>query len=154
MREERGFTYGVRSNFECRRGAGPFSIGTSVQSDRIAEALEDIRHEISAFVTGRPPTQEELDDARRALIEGQPRHFETPAALVSRYASLLIHGLPADHETGFASRLLQIDRESLIDSARSLIHPDAMVIVVVADAAQVMEDLKRLDWVDPELIQD
>ncbi len=154
LREERGFTYGVRSNFECRRGAGPFSIGTSVQSDRVAEALEDIRHEVSAFVTGRPPTQDELDDARRALVEGQPRHFETPSSLVSRYASLLIHGLPADHETSFSDRLMQIDRDSLIDSARRLLHPDALVIVVVADAAQVMESLKRLDWVDPELIQE
>jgi zinc protease len=154
LREERGFTYGVRSSFECRRGAGPFSIGTSVQSDRIAEALEDIRHELAAFVTGRPPTQEELDDARRALIEGQPRHFETPSALVSRYASLLIHRLPVDQEAEFSHRLLQIDRESLIESARTLIHPDALVIVVVADAAQVMEGLRRLDWVDPELIQE
>ena len=65
LREERGFTYGVRSSFEARRGAGPFSIGTSVQSDRLAEALDDIRHELTAFVTGRPPTQDELDDARR-----------------------------------------------------------------------------------------
>jgi zinc protease len=154
LREERGFTYGVRSNFECRRGAGPFSIGTSVQSEKVAEALEDIRHELSAFVTGRPPTQDELDDARRALVEGQPRHFETPSSLVSRYASLLIHGLPADHEAGFADRLFQIDRESLIEAARTLLHPDALVIVVVADAAQVMESLKRLDWADPELIQE
>ena len=154
LREERGFTYGVRSSFECRRGAGPFSIGTSVQSDRLAEALEDIRHELTAFVTGRPPTQDELDDARRALVEGQPRHFETPSALVSRYANLLIHGLPADHEAGFANRLLQIDRDSVIHAARTLIHPDALVLVVVADAAQVMESLKRLDWAEPELIEE
>ncbi len=153
LREERAVTYGVRSQFECRRSAGPFSIGTSVQSDRIGQALEDIRHELAAFVTGRPPTQEELDDARRALVEGQPRHFETPSALVNRFASLLIHQLPADHEAGFTDRLMKIDRESLIQSARSLIHPDALVAVVVADAAQVLESLKQLDWADPELIE-
>ena len=154
LREERGFTYGVRSSFDCRRGAGPFSISTSVQGDRLAEALDDIHHELSAFVTGRPPTQDELDDARRSLIEGQPRHFETPSSLVSRYASLLIHGLPPDHEASFANRLRQIDRETLVEAARALLHPDALVIVVVADVAQSMESLRRLDWVNPELIQD
>jgi zinc protease len=154
LREQRGFTYGVRSQFECRRGAGPFSIGTSVQSDRLAEALDDIRLELEAIVTSRPPTQEELDDARRALIEGQPRHFETPSALVNRYASLLVHGLPADHEAGFTERLHRIERDALIDAARAHIHPGAMVFVVVADAAQVVESLKRLGWADLELIED
>ena len=154
LREERGVTYGVRSSFECRRGAGPFAISTSVQSDRLAEALDDIRHELTAFVTGRPPTQDELDNARRALVEGQPRQFETPSALVSRFANLLIHGLPADHEAGFTDRILQIDRDSVIHAARSLIHPDALVVVVVADAGQVMDNLKRLDWAEPELISD
>jgi predicted Zn-dependent peptidase len=154
LREERGFTYGVRSSFECRRGAGPFSVSASLQSDRLAEALEDLRHEVTAFVTGRPPTQDELDDGRRALIEGQPRHFETPSALVSRYANLLIHGLPPDHEAVFPDRLLRIDRDAVIHAARSLLHPDSLVIVVVASAAQVLENLKRLDWAEPELIEE
>ena len=101
LREERGFTYGVRSHFDCRLGRGPFSITTSLQSDKLAEALDDIHHELLALVGGRPPTQAELDDARRALIEGQTRQFETPAALVNRYANLLIHGLPTDHYAAF-----------------------------------------------------
>ena len=73
---------------------------------------------------------------------------------MSRYANLLIHGLSADYEAGFADRLLQIDRDSVIHAARALIHPDALVIVVVASAAQVFENLKRLDWAEPELIEE
>ena len=57
LREERGFTYGVRSHFDCRRGRGPFSITTSLQSDRLAEALDDIHHELLALVGGRPPSR-------------------------------------------------------------------------------------------------
>ncbi len=154
LREERGFTYGVRSSFECRRGAGPFSISTSLQSDRLAEALEDLRHEVTAFVTGRPPTQDELDDARRALVEGQPRYFETPSALVSRFANLLIHGLPADYESQFPDRLHRLDRDAVIHAARTLIHPEALVLVVVASAAHVLESLKQLDWAEPEIIEE
>ncbi len=105
LREEKGFTYGVRSHFECRRAPGPFSIGASLQSDRLAEAIDDIRNELGAILTDRPPTQAELDDARRSLIEGHPRHLETPSALVSRYGSLLVHGLPAEDEAAFADRL-------------------------------------------------
>jgi predicted Zn-dependent peptidase len=154
LREERGFTYGVRSHFDCRRGAGPFSISVAVQSNRVAEALDDINQELRAILTSRPPTPSELDDARRALVEGQPRQFETPSALVNRYANLLIHGLPPDHEAGFADRLGRIDGEAVVAAAQARIHPEALTAVVVADAAQVTEDLKRLDWAELEVVQD
>jgi predicted Zn-dependent peptidase len=154
LREEKGFTYGVRSHFDCRRAPGPFSIGASLQSDRLAEAIDEIRNELRAILTDRPPTQAELDDARRSLIEGQPRHLETPSALVSRYGSLLVHGLPAEDEAGFADRLARIDRDALIDAARLAIRPDALVVVVVADASQVLENLKGLEWAAVEVIED
>jgi zinc protease len=150
LREERGFTYGIRSHFDCRRQPGPFSITTAVQADRLADALDDIHHELEALTGDRPPTQMELDNARRALVEGQARHFETPAALVNRYAGLVIHGLPLDHEAGFADRLTSIDLDSLTARAHQRIHPDSLVVVVVADADLVVENLKRLEWASLE----
>jgi predicted Zn-dependent peptidase len=154
LREEKGFTYGVRSHFECRRAPGPFSIGASLQSDRLAEAIEEIRDQLWEILDDRPPTQAELDDARRSLIEGQPRHLETPSALVSRYGSLLVHGLPAEEEAAFADRLAAIDRDALIEAAREAIHPDALVVVVVADASKVLDRLQGLHWASVELIED
>jgi zinc protease len=152
LREERGFTYGVRSNFDCRGQAGPFSVTTSVQADRLAVALTDIRDELDALSSDRPPNQVELDNARRSLIEGQSRHFETPSALVNRYAGLIIHGLPPDHEAGFADRLAATDLASLQVLAREKIDPESLVAIVVADAESVLGDLKSLDWADVETI--
>jgi zinc protease len=146
LREERGSTYGIRSQFDCRRQAGPFSISTSVQADRLAEALGDICQELVAISAARPPDQDELDRARRALIERHARHFETPSALVNRCAGLVIHDLPADYEAGFADRLAPIELETLATQACERIHPDALIAVVVADADAVIKDLERLDW--------
>jgi predicted Zn-dependent peptidase len=150
LREEKGFTYGVRSQFDCRRGAGPFSMAAALQADRLDEALVDIRHEVEALVGDRPATLSELDDARRALIEGQARQFETPAALVSRYAALFVHGLPPDHHTEFAERLDDVSVESLAAAANRQIYPRALVAVIVADAARAHERLKRLEWAEVE----
>ena len=152
LREEKGFTYGVRSHFDFRRGAGPFSISASLQTDRLAEALDDLRDEVGALLGDRPPTAAELDDARRSLIEGQARHFETPAALVSRYASLFVHGLPADYLAEFAERLDAVSVDSLRAVAARHIHPDSLVAVVVADAALVAEPLKRLEWAESSVV--
>ncbi len=150
LREEKGFTYGVRSQFDFRRGAGPFVISASLQSDRLAEALEDLRGEVGALLDGRPPTHAELEDARRSLIEGQARHFETPSALVSRFAGLFIHGLPPDHHARFADRLGSVTLGSLDDSARRQVDPSAFVAVVVADADLVAPLLESMGWASVE----
>ena len=152
LREERGLTYGVRSHFDCRGQAGPFSVTTSVQADRLAIALNDIRLELEALTSDRPPNQVELDNARRSLVEGHARQFETPSALVNRFAGLIIHGLPPDHEAGFADRLASIDVASLQVQARERIDPGSLVAIVVADAEGVIDELKGLDWADVETI--
>jgi predicted Zn-dependent peptidase len=152
LREERGVTYGVRSLFDCRRGAGPFSIAAAVEASRLAVALDDIHQEVTALVGSRPPTQVELDDARRALIEGQVRQFETPSALVKRYGSLVAYGLPADHEAGFADRLAAIDLSSLMAGAYRQFHPDSFIAVVVADARAVFDELRNVPWARAELV--
>jgi zinc protease len=145
LREERGLTYGVRSHFDCRQEPGPFSITTSVQADRLLDALSDLHGELDALVGSRPPTQIELDNARRALVEGHARHFETPSALVNRCANLVIHGLPLDHEAGFADRLAAVDLDTLTAEARRHIDPDSVVAIVVADAELVRGDLERFE---------
>ena len=76
LREERGLTYGVRSSFDFRKQPGPFTVSASVQTEKVGEALEQIRIELEAIAGDRPPTAPELENARRSLIEGHPRHFE------------------------------------------------------------------------------
>jgi predicted Zn-dependent peptidase len=154
LREEKGFTYSVRSHFDFRRGAGPFSIAAAVQTEKVAEALDDIRSEMLALRDQRPPTDRELEDARRCLIEGQARHFETPSDLISRFAALFVHGLPVDHHAQFAERLGAVSVESLHAVAARRLHPESLVAVVVADAALVAEPLARVDWAEVVVLKD
>jgi predicted Zn-dependent peptidase len=154
LREEKGFTYGVRSHFEARRGAGPFVIAAALQTDAVALALDDLRHEVFALLGDRPPTSDELDDARRSLIEGQARHFESPSALVSRYASLFLHDLPLDHHARFAERLDAVTIDSLLAAANRQIAPRSLIAVVVADASKVVEPLGKLGWAELTVVAD
>ena len=80
------------------------------------------------------------------LSRGTPATSRRPRPCVNRCASLVIHGLPVDHEAGFADRLAAIDLDSLTDRAHQRIHPDSLVAIVVADADRVVDDLKRLEW--------
>ena len=148
LREEKAFTYGVRSHFDGRRGPGPFAISASLQADRLAEALDDLRAETFALLGERPPTLAEIDDARRALIEGQARHFETPSALVARYAGLFLHGLPLDYHATLAARLSGLTAHDLKAAADRHLRPESFAYVVVADASAVSGPLVSLGWAD------
>ncbi|RUL87156.1 M16 family metallopeptidase [Tautonia sociabilis] len=154
LRERKGMTYGVRSSFDARRGAGPFSVAAAVQTDRAAEAVLEIAREIEALLGDHPPTSRELNDARRSLLEGQARHFETPSDLVSRFADLFLHGLPPDHHATFPARLAAIDLDALSRAASSRLRPEGLVAVVVADAGQVLGALEGLGWGDVKVLDD
>jgi zinc protease len=151
LREERGLTYGVRSSFDFRKQPGPFSVSASVQTEKVGEALEQIRVELESIAGDRPPTGPELENARRSLIEGHPRHFESPGALVNRFASLVIHDLPVDHDAGFCDRLAQVNLDSLSAAATRHILPGALVAIVVADASSVRDQLEKLGWAPVEV---
>ncbi len=56
LREERGYTYGVHSDFDMRRGAGPFSVRCAVETDVTAPAVIDIMAELARIrETARRP---------------------------------------------------------------------------------------------------
>ena len=154
LREEKGFTYGIRSQFDFRRGPGPFAITASIQSDKVGEALRDIKGEVEALLDHRPPTVEEIDDAKRALIEGQARQFETPASLASRYGGLLLYGFEPDYHAKFAERLEEVSQSDLQAVAARYLRPSEMIAVVVADADSVRDDLERVGWGPMNLVTD
>jgi predicted Zn-dependent peptidase len=93
-------------------------------------------------LTDRPPRIEEVNDARRSLIESQARHFETPGALVSRFAHLFLHGLPADYHLGVAARLEAVSLELLVETANRRLNADDLVMVAVGDAGQLLGQLE------------
>lgn len=150
LREKKGYTYGIRSHFEARRDAGPFCIGASLQADRLADALRDLQAEVSALLNDRPPSALELDDARQAIIESQARQFETPGALVSRYASVFVHDLPVDEYVRLAERLISVDLDTVIQAGHAHVDPGRFVYVIVADAEQVTTQLQQLGWTSVE----
>ena len=154
LREEKGFTYGIRSQFDFRRGHGPFQVSASLQADRLAEALGDLRAEVLDLLTDRPPTAAELDDARRALVEGQARQFETPSSLVSRFAGLHLYGLPPAYHAELPERLAAVTPETARAAAARHVRPESLVYAVVADASAVGPSLAQLGWAEVRPVDD
>ena len=60
LREARGYTYGVRTGFDGRRGRGPFTLQTAVDAAVTGDAIREALREIREIRDARPVTEDEL----------------------------------------------------------------------------------------------
>ncbi len=141
LREEHGFTYGVRSSFAARRSAGPFHISTSVESRVTADAVQEIVGEIEAFAADGP-TPDEVAAARSYLAGVFPLRMETPGQIASRIGGLFVFDLPGDYYRTWRDRVREVTPEAAAAAAGRHIRPDALCTVVVGDAEAVAPGLE------------
>ena len=127
LREAKGYTYGVRTGFNLRRGIGPFvmqtSVGTDVTGPAIHEALRrDSRHRRRA--PGDAATKWRM--AFASLSKGYPRGFETAGQVARSVAQLALHDLPDTYFEEFVPRLAQVTADDVSAAARQYLAPDKM----------------------------
>ncbi len=145
LREENGFTYGVRSRFLLRTGAGPWSVSAAVGTDVTADAVREALSEITTLVA-EGPTEEEVSAARDYLAGVFPLQLETTGQIASQIAELLIYDLPDDYYSDYRDRIRSVTLDEAHEAARSCIRPDEMTVLVSGDADEIKGPLEELDW--------
>ena len=80
LRQDKGYTYGVRTGFDLRRGLGPFSLQTSVQSDKTVPAIREASREIADIRGARPATADELGHGQASITLGLSARLRDRAA--------------------------------------------------------------------------
>jgi zinc protease len=145
LRETKGYTYGARTSFDYRHGAGPFTASAGVQTAVTKESVAEFLKELRGIRGAIPVTAEELANAKRGLTLAYPRGFETPAQIAGRLADVAIYGLPPDY---FDNYVANIERVTLADVARvanAAIDPARMAILVVGDRSVIEPGLRSLE---------
>jgi len=145
LRENKGYTYGARTSFDYRRGAGPFSASAGVQTAVTKESVAEFLRELRGIRGDIPVTENELETAKQSLTLGYPRTFETPAQIAARLADVALYGLPDDY---FNNYVASIDRVKLADISRvanAAIDPSRLAILVVGDRKVIEPGLRSLD---------
>ena len=143
LREDKGWTYGARSGFSLRRAPGPFVASAAVETPVTVRAFEEMLFEIRSM-TERPPSEDELELARNALILSLPRQFETTSQVASKEAERVAYDLPPDWWERFPARVGQVGRDEVVRVAERYLDPAGLVLVAVGDAAALRADLASL----------
>jgi zinc protease len=143
LRERHAYTYGAHSAFDWRRGAGPFVVSTAVQSNVTADAAREILSEIDA-IRAQPVTASELELATSYLAGVFPIKYETTDAVARALAAMEVFSLPADYFDTYRERVRAVTAADVQDAARRHLHPEALQLVVVGDAAAARGPLDAL----------
>lgn len=141
LREKHAYTYGARSGFAMRRGAGPFDAGAAVVTDKTVPALRELFVELEA-VRATEVTEAELAGAKEALIQGLPARFETARDVVNALTEVVVYDWPKDEYATRVERLSKVTAADVKRVAAKYLAPRRMKVIVVGDQARLKDDLE------------
>ncbi|GLI02947.1 M16 family metallopeptidase [Phytohabitans aurantiacus] len=144
IREVRGYTYGIRSEFGQSRRFGRFVVSSAVQTAVTAPALVDTVGEI-ARTQADGVTEEELAVARSWRAGQLSVELQTSGAIAGALATLVVHGLPDDYHATLRAALLAADVDTVSQAAADHLHAGALTLVVEGDAEKIHAELAAAD---------
>ena len=142
IREQKGYSYGVRSGFNYGKGPGAFNAGGSIFTAKTDAALIEFMKELQGIVGEKPITDEEIKTAKESLIQGLPQRFASVSAINSAITNLAVQNLPDDYYQTYAAKVSAVTKEDLLRVAKRYIDLSHLAIVIVGDRSAVEAALK------------
>lgn len=130
LRERRGLTYSVSSQFVHMREAGPFQIAFSTRADQAGMALALTRDLLRRFVEQGAPAAD-VQAAIDNLVQSFPRSVSNNAQIASFLGMMAFYGLPADFIDSYTDRLRAVTPLQVREAVARRLHPDRLLIVTV-----------------------
>ncbi|MFH8981992.1 M16 family metallopeptidase [Streptomyces varsoviensis] len=154
LREEKGYTYGVRSYAQVLRssepsalqgatGASLLAISGSVDTESTGPALADL-WAVLRTLAAEGLTDAERDVAVQNLVGVAPLKYETAAAVAGTLADQVEQHLPDDFQAQLYARLAETGTVEATAAVVSAFPADRLVTVLVGDAAQIQEPVEAL----------
>jgi zinc protease len=144
LREEKGWSYGSRTNVFDAEGPRLYTVVAPVQTDKTKESLDEIRKELAGIVGDRPVTDEELAKAQAGLTLSLPGRWETSAAIANGLAEIVQFGLDDKYWDTYGDLVRGTKIPDVAETAKAVVIPDDVVWVVVGDREKIEPGIREL----------
>ena len=145
LREDKHWSYGVRSVLAGAKGQRPYISISAVQTDKTKESMVELVKEYNNVVGSKPITEEEFKDEQTNATLALPGSFETVQQLSGAYGNILQFGLPEDYYNTFTQKALALTPDRANEIAKKYILPDHLIWVVVGDMSKVEAGVRELN---------
>jgi len=142
LREEKGYTYGIGSAFSATQYRGSWTSSTSVRTEVTEPALTDLLGEIGEL-RDKPVPENELADAKRAIVGSFARDLENPQQVLGYYIDNWLYNLPKDYWDTYPQRVMAVTAAQAQAAAQKYWEPGRLQIVAVGDATKITDILRK-----------
>jgi zinc protease len=136
LREEKGYTYGVYSDFTALHYPGAWRAGGNMRTEVTAPALAEFFNEIRR-IRDEEVAQSELEAGKRAIAASFALSLEQPSSPLNFAIVAKRYGFPPDYWDHYAERIMAVTAEEVRRVARKYLDPEDMQVVAVGDAAKI-----------------
>ena len=149
LREEKGFTYGARSNFSGSNEFGQFIASSKVRTNSTVESVTIFKTEMEKYRKGN--SQDYVDFTKSSLLKGNALRFETLGGLMGMLNTMTGNNLSADYIKKEEAYVKGLTIQQQLDYTNKYIDPARMYYVVVGDAKTQLEPLEAVGLGKPVL---
>ena len=151
LREDKGFTYGARSNFNGGKNYGSFIATSRVRTNSTLESATIFKEEMEKYRKNIP--QEYIDFTKSSLLKNNALRFETLGNLLSMLNTMTSYNLPDDYIKQEEKFIKSLTIEKQLELVNKYIDPSKMYYVVVGDAKTQLDDLEKVGFGKPILVK-
>ena len=141
LREDKGFTYGIRSGFRPRRRGGVFLTSGSVRADSTVEALGLLLEILDKAREGF--TETETRAGVDFIGKTAPGRYATADTVADEAAGLSLEGLTTEFTTESLRALEDVDAEVLAKAYGRYVTGE-WTVIIVGDASPYAEGVRSL----------
>lgn len=133
VREKRGLTYGVSSQFSPMPGEGPFLISLSTRNDQAGKALAITQNTLNQFINNGPDS-EEIKAAKQFITGSFPLSLSGNRAIATLLLRMNFYHLPDNYLDTYNKRINAVTPEQIKQAFKRQINPEKLLLVTVGQS--------------------
>lgn len=142
LRSRRGLVYGASSDLVCYRSGGAWEAKTSTRTAETPKTVGLILDQMKRL-RDHSLNHPDLEMAQDYLIGHMALDFETSQEVAQQLLELLVYNLPLDYWSHFPKEIRSLTASQVRLATRRYLNPQRSVIVLVGNAKDFKDNLKK-----------
>ncbi|KGP62786.1 zinc protease [Legionella norrlandica] len=133
VREKRGLTYGIDSQFVPMLGEGPFIISLSTRNAEAQNALNITQNTLIKFINNGPD-QHELAAAKQYLTGSFPLSLGSNSNIANLLLRMAFYNLPDNYLDTYVTRINAVTGTEIKQAFKHQVNPEKLLLVTVGQS--------------------
>lgn len=142
LREDKGYTYGIRSGFSGDKYTGKFLISSSVKRHATAASLAEITKEFKKYQENGI-TDKELEFTKNSLLNEEALKYEAPYQKASFLSNIARYNLDKDYTSKQNQILKGITKDEVNAQIKKYFDMNKLTTVIAGDKGMIESQLEK-----------